>query len=274
MNTLDQKENRNLFALFKGPSGAGKSVAAMSFPNPYVFDFDHKMPAIAKKHFPKKSIEYDTYDDIDPIATLLVGWREKGNCPYDTLIFDSITSLVRIIMNSIALAKGESTPQMLKMMKGTRSGGKMAELMGYDYYNAEVRFIDWILSTAKILFSKEGKPYNIIFTAHIVEVRTKPDIQTKMVTVTRSIMTLGNKAPAIVPTEFDEVYMFGTQEVGGAIAGEQSSIKHVMTTQTEGEDDAKTAFKLARYTDFTDDNKQGNLYEQLMRQISGQEMFQ
>jgi len=268
MNTLDQTENNNaIFALFKGPSGAGKSVGALSFPGVYVFDFDHKMPAIARKHFPKKSIEYDTYDDIDPLANKLTGWMNCKDCPYETLIFDSITALVRIIMNSIAAAKGESTPQMLKNMKNTR-GGKMPELMGYDYYNAEVRFIDWILSAAKILFSRQENPKNIIFTAHITEIRSKPDIATKLVTVTRSIMALGNKAPAMIPQEFDEVYMFGTEEMGG-LDGTPSTIHHIMSTQTEGEDDAKTAFNIARRTDFTN----GNLYDMLMAQIRGSEMF-
>jgi hypothetical protein len=269
MNTLDQTDNTNIFGLLKGPSGAGKSVAALSFPDPYVFDLDHKMPAIARKHFPKKSVEYDTYEDIDPLSAKITGWLESNDCPYETLIYDSITSLVRIIMNSIAKAKGESTPQMLKMMKATRSGKQMAELMGYDYYNAEVRFIDWILSANKILFTRPGNPKNILFTAHIVEIRTKPDINTKLVTVTRSIMTLGNKAPAIVPTEFDECWMFGTQETGGTGPNDPAEIRHVMCTQTEGEDDAKTAFRLSRHTDFTN----GNLYELLMSQIRGSEMF-
>jgi len=271
-NTLDASSSKDIgiFALFKGPSGAGKTVAALSFPNPYVFDFDHKMPAIARKHFPKKSIDYDVYTDIDTVANKLTDWINTGNCTYETLVFDSITALVRLIMNSIAAIKGESTPQMLKTMKSTRGGSKMVELLGFDYYNAEVRFIDWILSAAKILYSKQGNPKHIIFIGHIVEIRSKPNITTGLVTITRSIMTLGNKAPAMIPGEFDEVYMFGTKEIGGASAQDpESKIHHYMTTVTAGEDDAKTAFNLARETDFTD----GSLYNKLIAQITGAEMM-
>jgi hypothetical protein len=269
-NTQDKQDPRGIFALFKGPSGAGKSVGALSFPGIYVFDLDHKMPAIALKHFPKKSIEYDTYDDIDPIADKIQGWINNNDCPYETLIIDSITSLVRIIMNSIALAKGESTPQMLKTIKATRSGAKMPELLGYDYYNAEVRFIDWILGNLKILWARPENPKNIIFVAHIVEVKTKPNINTGLITVTRSIMTLGNKAPAIIPSEFDEVYMFGTRAVGGISINDPIKIQRIMKTETCGEDDAKTAYKLASETDFTN----ANLYEKLQAQIAGAKIME
>jgi hypothetical protein len=42
-----------------------------------------------------------------------------------------------------------------------------------------------------------------------------------------------------------------------------------MTSETSGDDDAKTAFLLAKYTDFTDKS----LYELLQSQIAGKEMF-
>jgi len=269
MNTLDKDTNeKGIFALFKGPSGSGKSVGALSFPTPYVFDFDHKMPAIARKHFPSKSVEYNTFDDINEVANLIKGWLSgQAACLYETLILDSVTSLARLIMNSIAKAKGEDTPTMLATILKTKGGTKMVELMGYDYYNAEVRFIDWILSACKMLWSAPGNPKNIIFIAHIVTVETKPDLKTKQVTKTRSIMALGNKAPAMIPGEFDEVYMFSTSEEGG-LAGE-SEIHHWMSTQTEGEDDAKTAYNLARRTDFT----RKSLYDLLKAQIAGSEMF-
>jgi hypothetical protein len=144
----------------------------------------------------------------------------------------------------------------------------MVELMGYDYYNAEVRFIDWILSANKLLWSAPGNPKNIIFIAHIVTVETKPDLKTKMVTKTRSIMALGNKAPAMIPGEFDELWLFGTREEGG-LGSSDGEIHHLMTTQTEGEDDAKTAYNLQRRTDFT----KKNLYDLIQAQLAGSEMF-
>ena len=269
MNTLNAKPNFNIFALFKGMSGSGKSVGALSFPKPYVFDFDHKMPNIAIKHFRNKEIEYDTFESSGDVYDKLYPWLSgEKECPYETLIFDSITALSRLIMNTTAEIKGETIKTLLERKIDKKRGGSMIEPLGYDYYNSEVRFIDWILSASKVLWSRSNKfPNNIIFTAHVLEVKSKPNIETKVTTVTRSIMALGNKAPAMIPGEFDELYVFGTQEVGGL--SNESETKHVMFTQTTGEDDAKTAFNLSRMTDFT--NK--NLYDLLKAQIAGGEMF-
>jgi hypothetical protein len=73
---------------------------------------------------------------------------------------------------------------------------------------------------------------------------------------------------AYVPTQFDEVYLFGTAP-GGGLDGSSSRVRHIMTTETCGEDDAKTAFKLEQSFDFTDKN----LYEMVQAQIRGSEMF-
>lgn len=266
-NAIDYKDP-GIFALFKGPSGSGKSVGALSFPNCYVFDFDHKMPWIARKHFPGKSIDYDTYTSVGDVYDKLEPWLAGAKaCTYETLIIDSITSLARLIMNTTADVKGENIKQLASSIIGKKKGGSMIEPLGYDYYNNEVRWIDWILSASKVIWSAPGNPKNIIFIAHVTEIKSKPNIETKLVTVTRQIMALGNKAPAMIPGEFDEVYLFATAEVGADKDG--SVIHHYVTTQTCGEDDAKTAFKLAKVTDFTD----ASLYDMLKAQILGSEMF-
>jgi hypothetical protein len=268
MNTLDKRDSRTgIFSLFKGPSGSGKTVAALSFPNPYLVDLDRKMPAIADKHFPGKSIEYDVFPDIFELSSKISSWV-NGDCPYETVIYDSLTSLVSLIFKSIGEAKGEGTIQMLNTLKATRTGGKMVELLGIDYYNAETRFFDWIIDANKVLYSRQGNPKNIIFTAHILTTESAPDLKTKIVTRTRSIVTAGRKVAAYVPTQFDEVYLFGTSEVGG-LDGRDSHVRHMMTSETSGEDDAKTAFKISKMTDFT--NK--SLYDQLQSQLAGEALF-
>ena len=257
----------NIYALFKGPSGSGKTVGALSFPGPIkLFDFDHKMPAIAVKHFRGKDIEYDTYRSTGELYDELIPWfREEKDCPFETIIFDSITYLAMLIMSTTAEIKGETIDTLMKSTINKKRGGNMIEPLSYDYYNSEVRFIEWLIGITKVLYTRPGNPKNIIFTAHLIESKSKPNIETKLVTVTRSIMSLGTKAPAIIPGAFDEIYMFGTSEEGFG----DSQTKHMMFTQTTGEDDAKTAFNLAKMTDFT--NKP--LYDLLKAQLVGQEMF-
>jgi hypothetical protein len=265
-NNVDYKDP-GFYALFKGPSGSGKTVAALSFPDVYMFDFDRKMPWIARKHFPGKSIEYDQFSHIEQVYDKLDGWIQQDNCPHETLLGDSFTSLATLILNSTAEAKGENIMRLVKSMVDRKGGkGRMVEPLGYDYYNNEVRFIEYVLSATKQLWARQGSnPKNVIWTAHIIESSSKPNIETKLITKTRSLMAIGNKAPAIIPTEFDEVYLFGTT------AGDEPTarVKHLMTTETTGEDDAKTAFKFEQIIDFT--NK--DLYTILKSQIAGSEMF-
>lgn len=275
-NTLDpQASQAGLYAMFKGASGVGKSVGAMSFPNPYVFDFDRKMPNIALKHFPGKSIEYDTFTDAFVFADKIAGWLEEKNCPFETIIFDSITSMVNLIITSIAEKKGESLIKLLQRIQKTSGGGSQVEMLGIDYYNAETRFVTWLMDATKTLYARPGNPKNIIFIAHVIVAESAPDLKTKVVTKTRSIVTAGRKVAAYIPTQFDDVYMFGYSEVGGGEVqadGRRSEGKteyHILT-QPSGEDDAKCSFRLRKSTDFTN----ANLYELLSAQIKGQRLTQ
>ena len=264
MNTQDSTEKPGIFALFKGPSGSGKTVGALSFPDPWLADLDRKMPAIARKHFPKKSIEYNQFELIYPLEELLSSWL--GNCPYETLILDSITSMTGLILKSTGVAKGEGMTQMLKNMN--KFAGKFKqELMTIDYYNAETRIVEHIVDLCKMLYIQPDNPKNVIFTAHIISHDSAPDLKTKLVTRTRRIVTAGKAVGAWIPSQFDEVYLFGTSEMGD-LDGE-SHVRHIMTSETSGEDDAKTAFHLEKYTDFTGKN----LYELLQAQQAGKEMF-
>lgn len=270
MNTtqIDYKQP-GFYALFKGSSGSGKTTGALSFPGVYMFDFDRKMPWIARKHFPGKSIEYDTYSSIGDVYDKVMPWvKGEQDCPWETLLFDSITYLAMLIMENTGAAKGEDITNLLKSMVSTKKGSKLIEPLSYDYYNNEARFIEWLMSATKKLWSdahQQNKfPKNIIFTAHIIESRSKPNIETKLVTVTRSIVSVGTKAAAIVPGNFDEVYLFATSS-----GFDSGRVEHCVTTETCGEDDAKTAFTLPRVIDFT--NK--CLYDELKKAIAGSEMF-
>jgi len=264
MNTQDNKDREiGTFALFKGPSGAGKTVGALSYPTPFLADFDKKMPAIARKHFPHKSIEYEQYNDIFTYCDQLTSWI-NGSCPYETVINDSITSMVSLILKSIGMAKGEGMEQMMKNMRNAMGKFKQ-DLMSIDYYNAETRIMEHIIEAHKILFARPENPRNIIFVAHILTTESAPDLKTKLVTKTRSIVTAGRKVAAWIPTQFDEVYLFGTSE-----DYETQKVKHMMTSETSGEDDAKTAFHLSQFTDFTNNN----LYDLLIQQRAGADLFE
>ena len=273
MNTLTAEPNYNHFDLFKGPSGCGKSVAALSYPNPYVFDFDRKMPGVARKHFPKKSIEYDTFDHPNDAA--IKQEQFLASCPFETLIYDSFTSMATTLVSALSSMIGESVPKQMSRMikeglKKSGSGNEILDAINISIYNHEVRFFDYMMETAKMMWARPGNPKHIVFIAHVISVESAPDLKTKVITKTRSVVTAGKKAAAIIPSKFDNVFMFAHREEGGMmIGGPDSSVKFLALTKHSGDDDAKTTYPIPDEIDFT--NK--SFFDEMNRQIAGREMF-
>jgi hypothetical protein len=253
-STKDNTQDKGLLAIFKGESGEGKSVAALSFPGVYVFDFDKKMPSISKKHFPDKEVHWDTFENIFQVVDVINSFMQ--DCPYETLVTDSFTGMINTIMDSVGNVKGETVPSLLsKVSKKSNT----IEMMGIDYYSAEDRFCTWFIDQLKILWARPGNPRNIIITAHVVTVDSSPDLKTKLVTRTRSIVSKGKKVAAWLPTGFDNVYIFGRllPDIGEI----NQETKRIAKTEAHGEDSAKCSFNFPEIIEFT--NK--NFYQELCK---------
>lgn len=264
-STSDVNPNeQGIFALFKGESGAGKSVAALSFPTPYVIDADRKMPNVAFKHFPGKEIAYETFDNIFDLSDKMNVL--SASCPYETIVVDSGTSLAALCLSSIATIKGEETPKLLKMLKPTKTGVLQIELMSIDYYNGETRFFYYFLDWLKSMWARPGNPKNVILIVHVITTESAPDLKTKMVTRTRRIITAGRAIAAYIPSQFDDVFLFGQQREGGmAMNDPDVKTKRIMRTTPIGEDDARTTLKLPDFIDFTNTN----LYDKMRKHMKG-----
>src|SRR5487761_175294 len=251
-STKDITEPHGLLAIFKGESGEGKSVAALSFPNAYVFDFDRKMPSIARKHFPDKEIHWDTFESIWDIDNKLNEFFKI--CPYETIIVDSFTGLVNIILSTYSELKNETIKDSL-----TRVGKSgQLEAIPIDFYNGEDRFCTYFIDRLKVLWARVGNPLHVIVTAHVVVTESSPDLKTKIVTRSRSIVSKGKKTAAWLPTGFDNVYIFGRQlpEFGDI----NQSVKRIIKTEAFGEDSAKCSYNFPETIDFTN----GSFYDILI----------
>lgn len=248
-STLESKPSDGLLVLFKGDSGVGKSVGAYSFPTPYVFDFDRKMPGIARKHFPRKDIGYDTFDDIFQVSEQLNQF--SNYCPYETLIADSFTSLANLTIESIGKVKGESVPEMLKKVQITQNKNKQLEMMPIDYYGGEDRFCTFFVNQLKRLQSQTGNPKYVIIIAHVLTVESAPDLKTKLVTRTKSIVSKGRKVAAWLPTEFDNVWSFEIEKDPFGNDGQGGKPKRLCYTEAYDEDSAKCALALPARLDFS-----------------------
>jgi AAA domain len=254
-STIDKQREHGLLAIFKGNSGEGKSVASLSFPKPYVFDFDRKMPSISQKHFPDKEVHWDTFEDIFQIDQRLIEFTLS--CPYETLIVDSITGLVNIVVDSVGGVKNESVTDILGRVN---KKSNTIEMMGIDYYSAEDRFCTYFIDKLKTLWARDGNPKHVIVVAHVVEVDSSPDLKTKVITRTRSIVSKGKKFAAWLPTGFDNVYIFGRQlpDLGDI----NQTVKRIIKTEAFGEDSAKCSYNFPETIDFTN----GSLYDKLVEQ--------
>lgn len=275
-NTKDVQlvTDRGIFGLFKGDSGSGKSVGALSFCDPdndgtkpgYVFDFDCKMPNIPLKHFPDKSIDYDTFTDVFQVQFKMDEFMRSG-CPYETVIFDSLTALGILVFNTAGQQRNESAVQFLKNMQPPSVKNQDPNKMSIDYYNAQVNFIErYWLDTAKALWARPGNPKNVIIIAHVMTVESSPDLKTKMITKTRSVVTAGKAISAYIPTAFDDMWHFTYAR------NMEGNMRRLALTDGIDDDSAKTSFRLPHAIDFTgtaplyDD---GNLYEKFRKYITG-----
>src|SRR5215203_5060656 len=86
----------SLYCMFKGEPGTRKSTQALSFPGPqYWFSWDRKMNGIylpmKRWGIDHKTISYDDYDDWAAGKKKLE--QLQVNCPFKTIIIDSITSM-------------------------------------------------------------------------------------------------------------------------------------------------------------------------------------
>lgn len=264
-STTDQQlEIPGLFALFKGDNGSGKTEAALSFPTPYVFDHDRKMPAIARKHYPGKKIDWDPMNNIFEVEEKVKQFKDF--CPYETLITDTITSASYGAIKTIDDVKGQNIFSMLQNIsvkekqpsassRVTRSGQdakkevKTIELRGYDYYNGEDSFFKWYIDELKALWARPGNPKHVLVLAHILMSEQSGPPGSTLKTITRRIVTAGNKIAAYIPAQFDEVYHFAVDQ--GSAFDQNAVVKHFCFTQGVGDDFAKTAYNLPPAFDFT-----------------------
>lgn len=254
-STKDTINAKGLFALFKGAPNTAKSGAAYSFPNPFVFDFDRKMPTVAMKHFPEKEFSWECFDDVYKVSDFLKPWLAKEvPCPYETLIVDTVTSLSTLCLCSVDKTKGTNVIQMMQHKQVGKGGAVSVEVMGFDYYNAEANFFErYFMESLRILWAREGNPKHVIVIAHEIS-REQSNMITGVTTVTKTIVTAGTKVAAFIPSRFDEEYVFESRKPQLGTTGDNRRI-----CITQNGENARTAYRFPKEVDFTDKS----LYDEL-----------
>lgn len=243
-----------IFALFKGDPGSGKSIAAASFPNPYIIDNDRRMKSVVNYWRPRgKEFEYDHFDDFNSTNKRLEELYEY--CPFETIIYDGITTGGDIILKTMVNTRDA------KAKRNIRGG---IELLQIEDYGGEDRGLTILIDNLKAISFKHN--VHCIVTAHIITTEQR-DIVSKVTNVSRTLLTAGKKVAARLPVHFDEAYHFDVQS---SIDMSNPDPHYTCITRNVGQDWAKTALPLPIRIDFTN----GSLYDEIMKSLREQGIVQ
>jgi len=245
MATMSDVNFDSLYCLFKGEPGTRKSTQALSFPGPqYWFSWDRKMNGIMlpmkRWGIDPKTISYDDYDDWAAGKKQLE--KLQVNCPYKTIVIDSITSMADMTLR-----------QTMKLKYGvSRSSGAAAGKLvagiavnEIEDYNAESSALNELIALTKDInmFHK----VNVILIAHVVKAEYR-DTTKKTTHISRQIVTAGKNVAAKIPAYCGEVYHFNIEQ--GFVEGAGGD--YSLLTEHTGDDFARSAIGLEKKIVFGD----------------------
>jgi len=248
MPTLDSVSQDFLFTMLKGEPGTRKSTCALSYPTPqYWISTDQKMEALTlpAKRFGinMKDIQFDDYSDWDKPKYKLE--QLQVNCPFKTIIIDSITSIGDNINR-----------QTIRQKRGTQtaSGGEKGKLIGnipvnsIEDYMAEASAFQEMIALLKDI--NKFHKVNVILIAHVVGQR-KNDDSNKLTHHSRVIVTGGDKISSKISAYCTEVYHFNVDP--GFDVDKGDGDYGIITVHT-GNDFARTSLPLERKILFNNDS--------------------
>lgn len=227
-----QSNTEKFFGMLKGDSGCGKSTAAASFPKVLLMDFDQRTSSIRTMFPDKNDIEIIRFSNHIQVLQALD--ELSFDCPYDTLVWDTLTMSAAMCMMRISSIKGTSKSDT-KMIAGV-------SVNSIEDYNAEHNFL---MQSIDKLKSFQGRKH-IIMNAHVIQIETK-DIKSNRSIITRSLLTGGKRIAKIIPCVFDEIYHLQAE----APLSPDDPVRYVAYTRTVGDDWAKTALNIPMQLDFT-----------------------
>lgn len=234
------------YIMLKGEPGLLKSTMALSYPGPqYWFSWDQKMNALALPiklwGIDPKSIQFDDYKDWTGARNKLQ--QLQSNCPYKTLVFDSITSCADFTLGQ-TLALKQGTTNARGGDKGKNIGG--IPVSDIEDYNAEAAALQELIALTKDI--KSFHKCNIILIAHVIQAEYR-NTTNNVTHISRQIVTAGKKVAAKLPAYCDEVYHFNLKK---GFDANQGGSYEILTRHT-GDDFARTTLPLEKSIDFGSD---------------------
>jgi hypothetical protein len=227
------------YIMLIGTPGTRKSTQALSYPKPqFWLSFDQKMNSLLLPMrawgIDSKQIHYEDYKDWDAPRKKLE--ELAVNCPYKTIIIDSVTTAANAIL------------RQTKSLKGADSKGKSIahiQVNSIEDYNAESAALLELVALTKDI----GKFHriNVILIAHLIqaEYKSNPNSESNIV---RTIVTAGKRVAPMIPAYCEDVYHFFLKRGFDADKGGQ----HALLTSSTSEDFARTQLPLDKEIVFED----------------------
>jgi len=231
MPTLNDVKIDSLFTMLKGEPGTRKSTAALSYPTPqYWFSMDQKMEALVlpskRWGISPRDISFDDFTDWDKPRAKME--QLQVNCPFKTLIVDSITS------------GGDAMTRQVRKAKAQDNTGKKIgniPVSGFEEFNAESSAFQEMIALLKDIHKFHN--VHVILIAHILGARKDNDAN-KLTHHSRIIVTGAEKISAKIAAYMTEVYHFNVKP---AFEADKEGQYALMTVHT-GNDYARTSLPL------------------------------
>lgn len=241
MPTLEEVKLDHLFTMLKGEPGTRKSTCALSYPTPqYWISTDQKMEALnlpAKRWGVKlRDVHFDDYTNWDKPKAKLE--QLQVNCPYRTIIVDSVTSI------------GDAMTSQVKKLKNQDGTGKKIgniPVSGFEEFNAESSGFQEMIALLKDIHKYHK--VHVILIAHVVGQRKDNDAN-KLTHHSRVIVTGAEKISAKIASYVTEAYHFNIESDFNVDTGEG---KYGLFTSHTGNDYARTSLPLPRKIMFNDE---------------------
>lgn len=239
MPTLGESRPDILFVMMKGEPGLRKSTQALSFPRPqYWISTDQKMQSLilpAKRWgVDMREVQYDDYTDWDKPREKLE--RLQVNCPFKTIIVDSVTSL------------GDAMTRQVRVNKSRDGSGKKIggiPVSGLEEFNAESAAFSELIALLKDIHTFHH--VHVILIAHVIGARKDNDAN-KATHHSRVIVTGAEKISNKLPSYMTEVYHFNIKP---AFEADKEGQYTALTVHT-GNDFARTSLPLPNEICFND----------------------
>ena len=264
MPTLETVNLDALFTMLKGEPGTRKSTQALSYPGPqYWISTDQKMEALV---LPAKRwglwgtghVQYDDYSDWDkPKAKLK---QFQVNCPFKTIVVDSVTSI------------GDNINRQTKSTKSDAGGGKVIggiSTNSIEDYNAEASAFQDFMAILKDIH--KFHKVNIVLIAHVVGQRSKDNDTNKLTHHSRVIITGGDKISGKIASYMTEVYHFNVEADFNVDAGDG---KFGLFTAHTGNDYARTSLPLERKILFNNEPIYANYIKPAIERLKAEKPIQ